>query len=316
MNTNNAVIERVGGAADDQPWNHSTLKPPTTPTYTAVASHDHPKHQTATPSPVAPAETIATADYYFADSEFYTVRGGITAEVIYSPFVKMIQKGIVGQVIKDLRKVTLAAFEKTEDQSDVYTPDKVMLKNAIMVDYLTIFRNESTIVAYTTSTYLDKNILYLNAAMVNPRYNDRHCLGTLGHLYTWHKILEQRPEAKNDLKIIIRTRNKDVANIMFHILVDAAVSGDETATEELKNTFNKTACLIESNYDAKSGINREVYPEDLPDGSDGHGECFNNIFLKLGPCDACFIAGKMNCMRLEKIVKREVISVFAEKVMR
>jgi hypothetical protein len=251
--------------------------------------------------------TLFPQTYYFETSEFYKIRGGFVAEVIQNPSVKFLEKGILNQVTQDLTMVTLAAFGKRMEEKEMYAPEKVIHKNGIFVDWLTVIRAGSEIIAYTSASYLGKEILYLNAAMVNMNFQSASGLGIIPHLYLWTKLLDHRHDQESlTLNIVMRSRNKDVANIMSHVLKNEKISGETNLTFEEKMLFSHVAKQIGSSYDENTGINFDVYPNGLPGGSDKHGEKLNMIFSKLGECDAYLISGKANYLRMKKLLQREI----------
>ncbi len=246
---------------------------------------------------------------YLENSEFYRIRGGFVAEVIQNPFVKFIDKGMTERVIRDLRKVTLAAFCKTEDQAEIYASDEVMRKNAVFADFLTVIRKDKRIVAYSSCGFIESDLIYAHASMVVPEFQSCSGLGILPNIYLWNKLFKRnlRP-----LRVVVRTRNKDVASLVRHVWDDLTISGEEDRSEEFKYVFRRTSEVINSPYDEETGIIKNVYPNGLTTGSVKHSNKLNELFLKLDLHDAFFVAGRVNYSKITKIIKRE-ISDYYEK---
>ena len=256
-----------------------------------------------------PLESPIT-ECYLENSEFYQIRGGFIAEVIQNPFVKFIDKGMTERVIQDLRKVTLAAFGKTEDEAEIYASDEVMRKNAVLVDWLTVVRKGTRIVAYTSASYIERNILYLNSSIVDPEFQCHSGLGILPHMYVWQEILESRLSFKtHNLTIVGRTCNKAAVSVMEHVWERVMISGEDNVSSEYQQIFKETAKVLSSSYEEATGIAKDVYPVGLPNGSGMHNEKLNKLFNKLKLCDAFYIAGKVNIKKVMKFVHREIVKI-------
>ncbi|MCD4814383.1 hypothetical protein K8S19_11910 [bacterium] len=246
--------------------------------------------------------------YYFQDSEFYQIRGGFEAELIRNPMIKFIEHGIVERAVYELQSVTMKAFEKPMDDVDVYAPMDVIKKNAIFSDWLTVIRKDGMIVAYGSQSYLAQDVLYLNSAMVDPKYQGSGAFGILIQLYVWDKIIRQRYFGhEQDLKIIIRTRNKNGASVMHHVLDEVDISGDSNISLETKRLYTDVASILESTYDVNTGIAPNVYPAGLPTGTNGKYKKVNELFSGLCDRDAYFVSGIVNMRATERIINREVV---------
>jgi hypothetical protein len=248
---------------------------------------------------------------FFQDSEFYQIRGGFIAEVINNPALKGIKQGVVSEMIVELTKVTLSSFGKTEDQKETYASEKIIRKNAILVDWLTVVRFGSSIVAYAASSYLDdqKQNLYFNATIVDQAYQSKGGLGSINHMFILEKILKERMDFEsNTLDLITRTRNKNVARLMDSVLNGMKISTDDNLALSEKKRFANLADLIGGSYDATTGIDKNVYPVGLPSGAEKSDE-INKSFECLGECDGVLISGKINYQRICKFLKREVVSI-------
>lgn len=257
------------------------------------------------------SEVIPKKKCYFESSEFYQIRGGFIAEVIQNPAVKALETGIMEQIVDDLTLVTLASFGKDVSQKDLYASEKVIKKNAIFVDWLTVVREDSKIVAYAASSYLDvkKAILYFNATIVDEKYQLKGGLGSINHMYIIAKILESRGDLEsNSLSLLTRTRNKNVARLMDSVLKNMKISGQDDLGLDDKEFFNSVAKSIDGIFDCATGITRNIYPAGLPFGSE-KADNINEIFCKLGECDAYLISGKINYDKISKFIKREIKSV-------
>jgi hypothetical protein len=242
--------------------------------------------------------------YYFESSEFYQIRGGFTAEFIENPTMKIIgMTGLQQRIIYDLKRVTLAAFGKDKSQEEIYAPDQVIMKNCILVDSLTIIRKGSEVVAFASSSFLDDDILYENASMVDPKYQGSVGLGMIPPMYVWSKIFEKRPELINRLKITGRTCNQEVVSMLDHVLENMVVSGQDDLDKKDVDLFEKVASELSCNYDLETGILKEVYPEGLTKGK--QKQKFAETFAKLGPKDGYLLAGKVKYMHVCRLLKRE-----------
>jgi hypothetical protein len=245
--------------------------------------------------------------FYFSDSEFYQMRGGFTAEVIRNPFVKFTEHILLTKAVNELTQVTMAAFDKSMNNVEVYAPQSVIIKNAIMVDWLTIIRQGNKIVAYATSSYLEeeqKN-LYLSATIVDKDYQAKSGLGLFAQIYIWEKILKLRNDFEShSLNIVTRSRNKDVARILKSLLKQMKISGDDLNENECE-FFKTVAHAINSPYNTETGINPNVYPAGLPVGLSKNDD-IDNVFSKLGECDAFLLAGKIDYEKIVRLLKREI----------
>ena len=258
-----------------------------------------------------PFESPVT-ECYIESSEFYRIRGGFIAEVIQNPFVKFIDKGMTERVIQDLRKVTLAAFGKTEAQAEVYASDEVMRKNAILVDWLTVVRKGTRIVAYTTGSIIERDVFYTNATMVIPEYQRNSGLGIVPNIYIWNKLLGKRMHlVSGDIKLVCRTQNKSIVSLLTHIWEEMIISGENNISDENKQMFKKIAESTNSSYEENNGISRNVYPGNLPKGKDnGHTNRFKEMFEKLGVRDAFYVAGKANARKFKKVIKMQISAIY------
>ncbi|MCK5243552.1 hypothetical protein KAR34_13975 [bacterium] len=249
--------------------------------------------------------------YYLESSEFYQLRGGFEAEVIQNPLFKFIEKGIMDKVTRDLQKVTLKAFVKPESQMDIFAPEDVVRKNAIFADWLTVIRKGTKIIAFGSQTHIGQNVLCLNSAMVDPEYQSKGAFGILMQMYIWQKILGQKFVGReNELRIVMRTRNKDVASIMTHVLSNVKISGDPETTEDQVRFYEIVANALQSPYEQQTGILRNVYPEGLPNGTNGRNEKINTLFPKLGAKDAYFVAGEVNMKSSARLLRRELERIY------
>jgi hypothetical protein len=248
------------------------------------------------------------AEYYFSDSEFYNIHGGFVAEVIQNPHFKILQAGLLEKVTQDLTAATLAAFGKTRDQKEEYAPKDVIWKHGIFVDWLTVVRDGSKVIAYSSSSYLNEsqNLIYFNATMVDEAYQKISGLGSINHMYVIEKILRQRNDLESaSLDFVTRSRNKGVARLLSSIMKYIKISGDDSLPQEDKSLFSNVAKLIDGVYDEATGICKNVYPKGLPTGVD-KPDALGNMFLKLDECDGFFIYGKFNYHRICKYLAREV----------
>lgn len=245
---------------------------------------------------------------YFADSEFYQIRGGFTAELIKNPMIKFIKHEMINRVVSDLIPVTLSAFEKNNDKSEIYASKEIIMKNTIFTDYLTIIRDGDKIVAYSASSFLDKkkSILYFNATNVAKEYQNKGVLGSINHMYVVVKILNERKDYEGcSLTLVTRTRNKSVARLLDSVYLNMKVSGDASLSFKEKEFFNVVAEILKSPYDIKTGVNKNVYPSGLPNGSEKNDK-IDKIFSKLDTGDAFFISGKPNFAKASILLKRQV----------
>jgi hypothetical protein len=264
--------------------------------------------ETQTAMTILPEIQVRPQPCYFQDSEFYQLHGGFTAEVIQNPFNKFLEKGITNNVIHDLTKVTLASFEKSQDESEIYAPEKVIIKNAVLVDWLTIVRHENKIVAYASSSYLDefKNTLYFNATIVDADFK-QYSIGSITHMYIFEKILKSRNDFESStLNLITRTRNRSVAKLLESVMLDVKYSSDSELDCEDKSFFSQAAKMIGGTYNEKDGISMRVYPTGLPVGSDKVSEKIQRVFAPLGETDGLLILGKCNYLKICKFLKREI----------
>jgi len=245
---------------------------------------------------------------FFPDSEFYQIRGGFIAEVISNPAFKSIELGNTDEMINELTKVTLSSFGKTEDQKEIYASEKVIRKNAILVDWLTVVRFGSKIVAYAASSYLDaqKRNLYFNATIVDEAFQTKGGLGSINHMYILEKVLKSRTDFEsNTLDLVTRTRNKGVARLMDSVLTGMKISTNAALSLSEKEKFSMLASLIGGSYEVETGIDRNVYPVGLPNGAEKSDDV-NKAFACLGECDGVLISGKINYQRICRFLKREV----------
>lgn len=243
----------------------------------------------------------------FEDSEFYQVRGGVVAEVIHYPFLKFTQRQ-KQDLFKKLRETTLKSFGKDESEAEIYASDEILRKNSILVDWLTLFRYEKKIIAYTSCSLLTPKILYSNASIVNPDYQSKGCFGILGHMYIWDKLANQPNFDISQINVVVRTRNRDVVNIMSHVLENLNISCQDHLAAEIKKIFDQIAVFFGNHYDANTGIAKNVYPEGLPSGICNHNVFFDYIFSKVGARDAAFVTGKINYKKTAIMLRREVIN--------
>jgi hypothetical protein len=248
---------------------------------------------------------------YLHDSEYYQIRGEFMAEVIANPEPTFYEKKMSSKVINDLRAVTMRAFEKPMSMSEIYAPDSTMAKNILQVDYLTIIRNGEKIVAFGSQTMVHQNTLYLCSAIVDPAYATSRPLGTLINVYIWTKILKQDYAGReNQLNIIARTRNKNVATLFYHCLYNVMISGDRYASNEQKYYYQQMAEILNCKYNNKTGILKDVYPSGLPSGGNVKNNHVNSLFTELGSRDAYFISGNVKLRTSEILMKREVKNVY------
>jgi len=246
---------------------------------------------------------------YCHDSEFYQIRGGFVAEVIYNPFTRFMENGILHRVINDLRRVTLRAFGKTEKQAEIYAPDQIIRKNAIFVDWLTVVRKDTKVVAYTAASFIDDDILYLHASMVLPEFQSHGGLGIVPHMYVWKKLLESKLVNRQEkFRVVGRTRNQGVVSMMSHVLEKVMISGDNSLSLEYRQIFTKTAEVLKSPYDEENGIAKNVYPKGLPNGSGKTNGEYDKLFFGLDECDAFFIAGRVDVRRMLRLLNRELVN--------
>ena len=243
---------------------------------------------------------------YLDNSEFYRLKNNMLVEVIQNPGVKFLEKGNINLVIEDLRQVTLKAFGHAKDKAAVYTPDEVMKKNAIFVDFLAIVRKDEEIVAYTTASFVADNILYLNASMVSKPFQRYDGLGVLPHLYIWKKILVTKLYAEQrKLWIVGRTRNYNVVSMLKHVFERIMISTEEHLPEDIKKIFLQTARVTGSNYDPNTGIAKKVYPKGLPAGLDKVPDKYAKLFMVLGEQDALYVSGKVNFEKVLGILAKK-----------
>jgi hypothetical protein len=246
---------------------------------------------------------------YLEDSEFYQIRGGLIAEVIQNPFVKFIDKGITERVIQDLRKVTLAAFGKTEDQTDLYASDEVMRKNAIMVDWLIVVRKKDRLVAFSSASFITRSLLCLNAAMVVPEEQPTG-VGVIASSLMWELAVDNaRRRGVLDPDIVARTHNRNAASVLLHIFKNSKLSTEPGLDNHTNSLIEKTADYLGCVIDKQKGISYNVYPEGLPAGTKSQSQRINAGFENVSSCDACYVSGRLDIAYTQKLIQRKVKKV-------
>lgn len=291
----------------------------------------------ASMSPVAEAESrdlrlhfqstaalVREDDKYCADSETYQLKGGFIAELIQNPAVRFLEKGILDQVVTDLQEVTMSAMGKTTDEVDIFAPTKVITKNAIYVDWLTVVRKEGRVVAFAASSFIDRDLLYIQSTMVRQEYQTHNGLGSIPNLYLWERIVERRRMAGGpEIYFVARTHNKNIASLLLHVLDNDILSTEiKENNHQCRDIMKRTIKYLECNYDENSGISKNVYPEGIPAGNKTSSNRINDCFRNIGPKDACYIIGTLNLSITKRFVRAgmkkenaEIIATIPEPVL-
>lgn len=250
--------------------------------------------------------TFEKMSRYTETSTIYKLKGGFEAEVIQNPGVKFIERRIFMAVMNELRLVTLKAFGKSMEESATYTPDAVMHKNVMFVDWLIVVRKEGKVIAYTTGSYIDQNVFYTNATMVLPEYQKSNGLGIIPNMFLWKKISDSKHNS-NGIKLVCRTRNKNVVSLLSHIWVDMKISADDNISMEDKKSFKYIAEHIDVKYNYHKGITEDVYPGKLPCGDENHHvKEYKEVFEKLSERDGFYVCGQVNLKKINSILRKKI----------
>ncbi len=254
-------------------------------------------------------------DCYFANSKFFQLKGGFEAEVIHKPGYKFLNGNMIGRVVEELGPVLLAAFGKEDIDSDKFLSGNRFTRVAVWVDWLVVVRKNRRPVAFSSASMIPPFLMYLNAAMVLPEFQVTG-VGLVASALLWKTAVEEtRKKVMLEPDIVCRTHNRNVASVLLHLLKDAKLS-TEALDLNSKRTFAKVAKYLGCGYDEASGVSRNVYPDELPNGSKTNNVRINEAFEKIGPQDACYVIGRLDELYTEKLLARHVQGSSVEESIR
>jgi hypothetical protein len=246
---------------------------------------------------------------YFCDSQSFNIQGGVEVEVIPDPEAKIKNCDLLRQVISELGGILLNAFGKTFKDQELYLSGDRFTKVSIETSCLVVARKNGRPIAFSAGTFISNDLFYLNSAMMLREYQTS-CVGacTTAVLGKWAIEQHQGFRHQDDLKVVLRTHNRNAASTMIKVFENGSkISTEPNLDPATRELFWKTAEHLKCPIDKETGICRDVYPGELPEGKKHSDIRIQRAFEKMGPRDGCFVVGSFRKDYLQRLLSRFII---------
>lgn len=255
-------------------------------------------------SPIKIRSLNRPRDRFFNNSMIFYMKHDCYAEIVRNP-----ARAVSTIDLKDIKKQIWNVFMRSCGQDDLQTKYYSSIidleKIAIQVNYLNLIHSADAIIGFAAGTYIDKNLFYLNSAMMLPNYQ-KFGLGSVMSALLCDVVVNDFINTYNGPYFVCRTSNQNAASSLLAALKDGMISTEKNTDHFMHNIFVKTAAFLHCNMD-DYGIVRNVYPDGLPKGDKVHNSRVQTAFRNLKSTDACFIAGKLDKLFVKRLLKRSSI---------
>lgn len=242
---------------------------------------------------------------YFDDSELYQLKGGFEIEFIHEPRLKRIDAVLRKQITKDLGQVLLGAFQKDETSGKELVTEEKIFELALNTDALLVGRKNGIPLSFHSGALIEPWLYYSKATFVDPSEQNAG-LGLISIFLAAHRQVISKLGTGNVPWVVTRTRNYMVARMVENGCEYYNMSTERNLDDFSQNVFRMTAKYLRNDLDPDTGIVKNVYLPGIPQGPKPKDERIKQAMEILGPCDGCYIAGKMNSKRVGMVINKYV----------
>lgn len=242
---------------------------------------------------------------YFADSELYFMKSGFEIEFIHKPRLKSIGEDLRIQITKDLGDVLLKAFNKDENSGKELVTEDRIAELALNTDVLLVARKNGVPIAFHSGSLIEPWLYYSKATFVDPSEQNAG-LGLISIFLAAQKAVISKLGSGSVPWVVTRSRNFMVARMVENGCEYYNMSTERQLDDFSLNVFRMTAKYLGNDFDPNTGIVKNAYLPGIPQGPRPKDERIKTAMEVLGPCDACYIAGKMNSKRVNMIINKYV----------
>jgi len=233
----------------------------------------------------------------FLHSQIFTLSRYYDVEIVHQPYHEA-----TVDIAEKLWNVLMRSCEKSEDEDAGYREKISIWKVALNVDYLVLASRQDQLVAFTSGSYIDRELFYINAAMVLPEFQATGIGGFLTCMLAFNPVIANLQAGIEETHMVCRTQNRQAASLFLHACEGAAIS-TEPLSDRVRSLLMKTTAFLHCDLEAATGITRNIYPEGLPKGCEIHNDRINRAFAGLGPTDACYIIGRLKLPLVTHLLK-------------